>query len=113
MVPLLLSTGLWGCTAQPVFNGIAEVTIHVQTASGVKKDHIEGERLERAKTCLYTTQEIEKSQAKPELIQEVILIEVKDRLGDRMFEYYTNENFSGNKGKNYRNSCMYRIIKQP
>ncbi len=112
MVPLLLSAGLWGCTEQPVFNGIGEIMIHIQTANGVKKELLEGERLERAKACMYTTAEIESSQAKTEVIQEVILVEVKDRLGDRMFEYYTNENFKGGKGKTYRNGCMYRIIKE-
>lgn len=113
MVPILLSTALVGCTDPPVFNGITEVLIHTQTANGVKKDALEGEKLDRAKRCLYTTAEIQKGEAKPEVIQEVLLVEVKDRLGDRMFELYTDENFTGNKGKYYRNNCMYRIIKQP
>jgi hypothetical protein len=113
MVPLLLSAGLWGCTEQPVFNGIDEITIHEQTQNGVKKETLDGERLGRAVECLYSgTTEIEGAQAKPEVIQEVILIEVKDRLGDRMFEFFTDENFKGGKGKTYRNNCMYRIIKQ-
>jgi hypothetical protein len=113
MLPFLLSAGLWGCTEQPVFVGIGEIMIHVQTANGVKKEALQGERLERAKSCLYSTVEIPKNAAKPEVIQEVILVQVKDRLGDRMFELYTDENFTGNKGKYYRNGCMYRIIKQP
>ena len=112
MVSLLLSAGLWGCSEQPVFNGVDEITIHIQTANGVKKETLEGERLNRAKSCLYTTSEIDASQAKSEVIQEVILLEVKDRLGDRMFEYYTNENLKGGKGKTYRNGCMFRIIKE-
>ena len=112
MVPLLLSAGLLGCTEQPVFNGIAEIKIHIQTANGTKVDTLEGERLGRATNCLYSTAEIEQSQAKTEVIQEVILVQVKDRFGDRMFEYFTNENFKGGKGKYFRNSCMYRIIKE-
>jgi hypothetical protein len=111
MVSLLLSAGLWGCTEQPVFNGIGEITIHVQTANGVKKEPLDGERLDRATECLYTTTEIPASQAKTEVIQEVILLEIKDRLGDRMFEFYTDQNFKGGKGKTYKNTCMYRILK--
>lgn len=112
MVPFLLSAGLWGCTQPPVFDGIGEVMIRTQTANGVKTEPLEGERLERAKSCLYSTVQIDKTQANPQVIQEVILLEVKDRLGDRMFELFTNENFTGNKGKFYKNNCIYRIIKQ-
>lgn len=113
MVPLLISAGLWGCTTPPVFNGIGEVVIHTQGANGVKKDSLELDKLERASQCLYSTVEIDKSQAKKEVLQELLMVEVKDRLGDRMFEFYTDENFKGNRGKYYRNTCLYRIIKSP
>ena len=112
MVALLVSVGLMACTTPPVFNGVAEVIIHTQTAKGTEKQTLEGERLANAERCLYPTTEIPASEAKAELIQEVILVQVKDRLGDRMFEFYTDENFSGNKGKHYRNNCLYRILKQ-
>src|SRR5688572_26096257 len=111
MVPLLVSLGLGGCTTPPVFNGVAEVIVHVQTAKGTARDTLTGEKLERAAECLYTTEEIPAAQAKPEFLQEVILVQVKDRLGDRMFEFYTDENFKGDKGKIYRNNCLFRIIK--
>src|SRR5688572_25487887 len=103
MVPLLLSAGLWGCSEPPVFNTITDITIKVQTPKGVDNDVYEGEKLERAKRCLYTTDEIESNQRKQEPIQEVLLLQVKDRNGDRMFELVTDENFSGGKGKYYYN----------
>jgi hypothetical protein len=109
MVPVLVA---WlGCTTSPTYNSISTVIVHSQTPGGTSKDELSGERLEKAKNCLYQTQEIDNSESKPELLQEILLIQVKDRYGDRMFEFYTDENFKGNKGKYYRSSCMYKIIK--
>jgi len=113
MIPLLVATlaSLVGCTASPVYNTISGVTVQSQTTGGTAKDELTGERLEKAKACLYRTEEIQNSESKSELLQEILLIQVKDRYGDRVFEFYTDENFKGNKGKYYRNNCMYRIIK--
>ena len=113
MAPLLVSlvTTLWGCTPPPVYNGITEVIVHTQTAGGTNKEELAGDKLARAKRCLYGTEEIDQVQSKQELLQAVILMQVKDRLGDRMFEFYTTENFKGNKGKYYRNNCIYGIIR--
>lgn len=111
MVTLLVSLGLWGCTQPPVYNGITEVIVHKQTAGGTNKETLEGERFDKATRCLYTTTEIPADQSKQELLQEILLIQVKDRLGDRMFEFYTDVNLKGNKGKYYYNDCIYRVIK--
>ncbi|MEQ1505685.1 MAG: hypothetical protein ABMB14_25855 [Myxococcota bacterium] len=106
--------GGWvGCTSAPVYNTITEVTVHLQTPGGTSRKALEGDQLERAKNCLYSTVEIDREESKSELIQEILLIEVKDRYGDRMFEFYTDENFKGNKGKYYQNHCMYHVIRQP
>jgi hypothetical protein len=105
-----LTSGL-GCTAPPVFNTISTVTVSVQTPGGTSRQVLEGERLENARQCLSETEEIPFDQAKTEMIQDILLIQVKDRYGDRVFEFFTDENFKGNKGKYYRNRCMYRIIK--
>ena len=45
------------------------------------------------------------------MLQEIILLEVKDRLGDRMFELTHEPLLLGNKGKYYHNMCIYRIVK--
>lgn len=113
MVPLLVASlaSLVGCTASPVYNTIDGVTVHSQTPGGTSKDELTGERLEQARQCLDTTEEIPNSESKEDLLQEILLVQVKDRYGDRMFEFYTDENFKGNKGKYYRNRCMYKIIK--
>jgi hypothetical protein len=113
MVPLLVASlaSVVGCTASPVYNTIGGVIVHSQSPGGTSKDELVGERLENARNCLYTTEEIENSEAKQELLQEILLVQVKDRYGDRMFEFYTDENFKGNKGKYYRNRCLYKIIK--
>jgi hypothetical protein len=101
------------CTSAPVYSNITEVVVRLQTPSGTSKETLAGDKLEKAKNCLYDTTEISREESKTELLQEIVLIEVKDRLGDRMFEFYTDENFKGNKGKYYRNRCMYRLLKSP
>ena len=109
---LLSGWSMWGgCTQPPVFTSVAEVVIQTQTPGGISREALKGDRLERAKTCLYNTVEIQKDQGKPELLQEILLIQVKDRYADRVFEFVTDENLKGNKGKFYRNTCLYRIIK--
>lgn len=102
---------LAGCSSPPVFNTIATVTVRTQTPGGLETRTLEGAQLDSARTCLAQTEEISFEEAKTELIQEILVLQVKDRLGDRMFEFFTDENFKGNKGKYYRNRCLYRIIK--
>jgi hypothetical protein len=101
-----------GCSAAPVFNTITEVVVHLQTPGGTSKETLTGDKLEQSKSCLYQTEEIDREESKSELLQEIVLIEVKDRYGDRMFEFYTDENLKGNKGKYYRNKCMWRLLKK-
>lgn len=113
MVPVLVAAlaSAVGCTTSPVYNSITGVIVHTQTPGGTSKDELAGDRLEKAKSCLYQTVEIQNSDSKPDLLQEILLIQVKDRYGDRMFEFYTDENFKGNKGKYYRSTCMFKVIK--
>jgi hypothetical protein len=108
---LAILTSLSGCTSPPVYNGIANITVHTQDSRGTKQEELSGDRLDKARACLYRTEEVGQDEASAELLQSIIMIQVKDRLGDRMFELYTNENFKGNKGKYYRNSCIYSIIR--
>ena len=98
------------CSAPPIFTEVASVTVITQTPGGTSKADLEGEALAKAKDCLYRTEEIEQSESKAELLQEILLLEVKDRLGDRMFEMYTDENLKGNK-KYYRNTCIHKVIR--
>jgi hypothetical protein len=113
MAPVLVSllTSLWGCTPPPVYNQITKIIIHTQTAGGTNKKELTGDALDRAAKCMYQTEEIGQAASNPDLLQAVILLQVEDRNGDRMFEFYTNENFKGNKGKYYRNNCIYGIIR--
>jgi hypothetical protein len=102
---------LAGCSTPPVFDGIDAVTVIVQTEMGTSKLELKGEQLDRARSCLYDTEEIAQEQAKTELLQEILMLDVKDRTADRTFEVYTDENFHGSK-KYYRNACIFKIIKQ-
>jgi len=111
MVVWLLGVTLTGCTSAPVFNGIAEVIVHKQTAAGTHKEKLEGDRLSRARSCLYSTVEVSAAESKQELLQEILILQVKDRVGDRMFELYTAENLKGNKGQYFKNTCIYKIIR--
>jgi hypothetical protein len=108
---LAILTALTGCSKPPVYNGIASITVHTQDARGTSQVELTGEKLDKARKCLMRTEEITQDEGSSELLQSIIMIQVKDRIGDRMFELYTNENFKGNKGKYYRNPCIYTIIR--
>jgi len=103
-------TLLFGCTEAPVYQNITGVTIHTQTAAGTSRKALEGKKLKAAVNCLYSTQNIQESEASDELLGSIYILEVKDQFGDRMFELYTNENLKGNKGRFYRNSCIYGVL---
>lgn len=115
LVPTLVATwfGAWvGCAQPPVFDTITEVIVKTQTPNGVSTHTLEAAQLESATACLNSTEEITREQTKQELLtREVILVQVKDRLGDRVFELTTDENMQ-NKGKFYRNKCIYHTIKE-
>lgn len=100
-----------GCASPPVFDTITTVTVRSQSPGGLETRALEGSQLEDARACLQETVEISFDVVKKEVIQDILMIQIKDRLGDRMFEFFTDENFKGNKGKYYRNRCLYRIIK--
>ena len=104
-------TLLAACTTPPVFDGISGVTVIEQTEMGTSKRDLKGEDLDKARSCLYGTEEIPQEEAKNELLQEILMLDVKDRTADRTFELYTDENFHGSK-KYYRNRCIFKIIKQ-
>lgn len=117
MGSLLIGVGVWGwlqgCATPPVFLGVTDVSLNTQTASGIHRVVLEGDRLTEARTCLETqTMEISPDAQSQEVLQEILLMGVKDKLGDRMFELTTTTNFSGNKGKFYQNPCIYRIIRK-
>ena len=107
-------SSLFGCEKPPIYLEISRVVVHQESgASGTKKIELRGEKLDRAMQCLYSTQEIEQGEANAELLQsDIVVLQVVDRIGDRMFELYTTENFKGNKGKYYRNRCIYGIIQR-
>lgn len=108
---LMVWLGLGGCAEPPVFVEVEEVIVHTQTKQGTDRVALSGDKLWEARLCLYETTEVGQSQMKPEVLQEIILLQVKDRLGDRMFEFITDENLTGNKGKHYRNPCIFRVVK--
>jgi len=103
-------TFLLGCAEAPVYQNITGVTIHTQTASGTSRKPVEGKKLVEAARCLYTTENIDQSQASDELLGSIYILEVKDQFGDRMFEMFTSENLKGNKGRYYRNTCIYGVL---
>ena len=112
MVAWLVAGALSGCVTPPVFNGNAEIIVHKQTTAGTHKEKLEGDKLAKARNCLYSTTEVTAADSKQELLQEILILQVKDRVGDRMFELYTDENLKGNKGQYFKNTCVYRIIRE-
>ncbi len=107
-------SSLVGCEKPPIYSNINKVIVHHQTvASGTQKTELVGQQLQRAIRCLYTTEEVTEEEAlQQDFIQAIVVIQVVDRIGDRMFELFTNENFKGNKGKYYRNRCIHAIVRR-
>lgn len=112
-VPLLVAF-FAGCTKPPVYSGITSVVVHHQTTQGTAKQQLRGEDLERAVACLERTTEVsfDSEQSAEEPLQAIILLQVVDRNGDRMFELLTGSVFKGNKGKYYRNDCILPLVRQ-
>lgn len=100
----------FGCAEPPVFTGISAVTVIPQGPSGTTPVVLEGEQLAAAQSCLEQTVEVSSDQLSADLLQEILLIQVRDRRGDRVFEVFTANNFKGNK-KYYRNPCIYRLLR--
>jgi hypothetical protein len=104
---------LQGCAVQPVFQGITEITLNTQTSTGTHKIVLKDDRLKEAVECLEgKTTEIKPEAQSQDVLQEILLMGVKDKGGDRVFELTTSTNFSGNKGKFYSNDCIYRSLKK-
>jgi len=101
---------LVGCSEAPVYQDITGITMHTQTAAGTARRSLEGRMFQQARACLYRTEGIEASQASEQLLGSIYILEVKDKYGDRMFELYTDQNMKGNKGRYYRNNCIYPIL---
>lgn len=102
-----------GCSVAPVYQDISAVTIHTQTSAGTARRELSGKKLEAAARCLYSTTVTERTdESEEDLLGSIFILEVKDRLGDRMFELYATEYMKGNKGKFYRNDCIYEILQQ-
>lgn len=103
---------LGGCATQPVFFEISEISLTTQNSNGSHKQVLEGDQLAEAVWCLEGgTVEVSPEELSSDVLQEILMVGVKDRNGDRMFELTSTQNFSGNKGKLYRNECIYRIVK--
>lgn len=100
-----------GCSEPPVFSGISAVTVIPQGPSGTTPVALQGEELAAAQACLEQTVEVTNEQLSPDPIQEILLIQVRDRRGDRLFELFTAENFKGNK-RYYKNTCLYRLLRK-
>ncbi|MEQ1570263.1 MAG: hypothetical protein ABMA64_31805 [Myxococcota bacterium] len=112
MISMSLGFLWFGCSAAPTFTSIGSVTVMVQTPGGTSRRELEGDQLQKVQQCLYQTVEIEQAEASAEYLQELMMLEVKDRLGDRMFELYTKENLKGNRNKYYRNTCILKLIRE-
>lgn len=108
-VSLLLGS-LLGCGEQKAFNGITSVQVRQIGSEGLQEQYYEGEELNRLTACLYKSEEIPKDEGK-QLLQSTYLIQVKDKNGERSFELYTESNMKGNKGKYYKNTCIYGLVR--
>src|SRR5690606_21735674 len=102
---------LMACNSGPTFSGIQSVKVTRVGGDGLQTIELDATHMRRAIDCLYSTQEVNSSDADGTmLLQDVYLLEVQDAAGIRSFELYTSRHLKGNKGKYYRNSCVYDVI---
>lgn len=110
LLPILVPLLQTGCSTPPLFNQISSITVHNQTARGTHRQAIEGEDLASAAACLGQSQELESDPGAGDLLRSVILLEIEDRNGHRMFELYSSKNMKGNGGSYYFNDCIHAIV---
>lgn len=107
---LAVFTVQFGCGNDEVFNGINSVKVQQIGPNGLEQKFFEGPEEVKLKNCLNTSSEIDEDEGK-ELLQSTYLIQVKDSSGERSFELYTASNLKGNKGKYYKNDCIYALVR--
>lgn len=72
---------------------------------------LQGERLRAVAGCLEAhTTEVDPREQPGEPVSDVVLVGVVDRHGARMFELTTPRAFAGNKGRFYRNDCLWDLL---
>lgn len=102
---------LAACSSGPTFSNIQSVKVTRVGGDGLQTVELDATHMRRALDCLYTTVEVGSNDADGTmLLQDVYLLEVQDAAGIRSFELYTARHLKGNKGKYYRNGCLYDII---
>lgn len=106
-LPLLLAAcGQSG----PVFSGISAVKVRHMSTGGLSSTDLTGADLKAAVQCLGGTTEIAANDADELLLTTTYLLVIRDRMGDRNFELYTENNLKGNKNKYYANPCIHKIV---
>lgn len=103
-------TLLLGCGEAPTYQGISSVTIHKQTSQGTSRKTLDGKDFDQVAQCLYATEVVPQPENLDDLLGSIIILEVNDRMGDRMFELYSQRHMKGNKGKYYHNTCIYGLV---
>lgn len=103
---------LASCQAGPTFAEIQSLKVTRVGSDGLHNVSLTATGQRQAIDCLYQTSEVPAEDAEGEiLLQDVYLVEIRDAAGIRSFELYTGNHLKGNKGKYYRNGCIYGIIK--
>jgi hypothetical protein len=90
----------------PIFADVTGIVLHRQGTDGdVIRDVLEDRRLEEAVECLELTRELGEQFEEPPL-EEVVLVEIADRYGDRMFQPYSAHLVAGNRRRHYWSPCL-------
>ena len=107
---------LWsslGCIAQSgaSLDQARGLAVRQVTEHGLKSLDITREQRDMMTRCMRSTQEVGAGPSSPDPLYEPYLIEVQMPSGSMTFELYTPSHLKGNKGKNYRNGCMYDLLR--
>lgn len=95
-----------------LFAEVSEVVVFQQQPEGVARYDLDGERLREAIECLGQTRELRVAPEEPPL-DPIVLVEVVDRFGDRMFEPLSEHVIIGDRHRRYWSPCLASIALQP
>lgn len=105
---------LLGCVAQsgPSLEQARGLTVRQVTEHGLKSLDITREQRDSMIRCMRSTRQASAAPTSPDALYEPYLVEVQMPGGSMTFELYTPSDLKGNKGKHYRNGCLYDLLRQ-
>jgi len=87
------------------------LTVRQVTEHGLRSLDITRQQRDSMTRCVRATRAASAGPSSPDVLYEPYLLEVQLPTGGLTFELYTPSDLKGNKGKHYRNGCMYDLLR--